>query len=58
MNVSYYYNRPSQSSIDEEEWLTADRMAVSITVIYKYLRVVLPLLYISSLVGLLLSIVP
>ncbi|XP_067944193.1 ubiquitin carboxyl-terminal hydrolase 9X-like [Watersipora subatra] len=27
MNVSYYYNRPSQSSLDEEEWLTADRMA-------------------------------
>lgn len=29
MNVSYYYQRHSQSSIDVEEWLTAEKMAVS-----------------------------
>jgi len=28
MSVSYYY-RHSQAALDEEEWLTADKMAVS-----------------------------
>lgn len=35
MNVSYYY-RHSQSSLDEEDWLTADKMAVSIAKLQSY----------------------
>ena len=29
MNVSYYYQRHGQVQVDEEEWLNAEKMAVS-----------------------------